>query len=63
MGVAGGSLSLRCAVGGSPSPSKRWLRGGSPLHPRPPFHIDGDALMIRGNLFILKELLNRLFIL
>ncbi|KAJ0177118.1 hypothetical protein K1T71_007127 [Dendrolimus kikuchii] len=48
MGVAGGSLSLRCAVGGSPSPSKRWLRGGSPLHPRPPFHLDGDALTIRG---------------
>ncbi|KAG6445859.1 hypothetical protein O3G_MSEX004154 [Manduca sexta] len=48
MGAAGGSLSLRCVVGGAPPPAKRWLRGGSPLHPRPPFHLDGDALLIRG---------------
>lgn len=50
MGAAGGSLSLRCVVGGAPPPAKRWLRGGTPLHPRPPFHLDGDALLIRGNL-------------
>ncbi|CAB3253560.1 unnamed protein product [Arctia plantaginis] len=48
MGAAGGSLSLRCVVGGAPPPAKRWLRGGTPLHPRPPFHLDGDALLIRG---------------
>ncbi|KAM3964353.1 cell adhesion molecule Dscam2 [Aphomia sociella] len=48
MGAAGGSLSLRCVVGGAPPPSKRWLRSGSPLHPRPPFHLDGDALLIRS---------------
>ncbi|XP_063825275.1 cell adhesion molecule Dscam2-like [Ostrinia nubilalis] len=48
MGAAGTSLSLRCVVGGSPPPAKRWLRGGSPLHPRPPFHLDGDALLIRN---------------
>ncbi|CAG9094267.1 unnamed protein product [Plutella xylostella] len=48
MGAAGGSISLRCVVGGTPPPAKRWLRGGSPLHLRPPFHIDGDALLIRS---------------
>ncbi|XP_052759492.1 cell adhesion molecule Dscam2-like isoform X1 [Galleria mellonella] len=48
MGAAGSSLSLRCVVGGAPPPAKRWLRGGSPLHPRPPFHLDGDALLIRS---------------
>ncbi|XP_037872857.1 cell adhesion molecule Dscam2 isoform X2 [Bombyx mori] len=48
IGTAGGSLSLRCVVGGAPPPAKRWLRGGSPTHPRPPFHLDGDALLIRG---------------
>ncbi|KAL0892915.1 hypothetical protein ABMA27_014593 [Loxostege sticticalis] len=48
MGAAGTSLSLRCVVGGAPPPAKRWLRGGNPLHPRPPFHLDGDALLIRN---------------
>lgn len=48
MGAAGESLSLRCVVGGAPPPAKRWLRGGTPLHPRPPFYLDGDALLIRG---------------
>lgn len=48
MGAAGGLLSLRCVVGGAPPPAKRWLRAGSALHPRPPFHLDGDALLIRG---------------
>lgn len=48
VGAAGGSLSLRCVVGGAPPPAKRWLRGGNPLHPRPPFHLDGDALLLRG---------------
>ncbi|KAJ8730195.1 hypothetical protein PYW07_017233 [Mythimna separata] len=48
LGAAGGSLSLRCVVGGAPPPAKRWLRAGTPLHPRPPFHLDGDALLIRG---------------
>ncbi|XP_072932101.1 cell adhesion molecule Dscam2-like [Epargyreus clarus] len=48
VGAAGGSLTLRCVVGGVPPPAKRWLRGGNPLHPRPPFHLDGDALLIRG---------------
>ncbi|KAI8435829.1 hypothetical protein MSG28_004046 [Choristoneura fumiferana] len=48
VGAAGSSLSLRCVVGGTPPPAKRWLRGGSPLHPRSPFHLDGDALLIRG---------------
>ncbi|XP_045529464.1 Down syndrome cell adhesion molecule-like protein Dscam2 isoform X2 [Pieris brassicae] len=47
-GTAGSALSLRCVVGGVPPPSKRWLRGGSPLHIRTPFHLDGDALMIRN---------------
>ncbi|XP_063362199.1 cell adhesion molecule Dscam2-like isoform X1 [Cydia amplana] len=48
VGAAGGSLSIKCVVGGTPPPIKRWLRGGSPLHPRSPFHLDGDALLIRG---------------
>lgn len=51
MGAAGGSLSLRCVVGGTPPPAKRWLRAGNPLHLRPPFHLDGDALLIRGKQF------------
>ncbi|RVE41964.1 hypothetical protein evm_013388 [Chilo suppressalis] len=48
VGAAGTSMSLRCVVGGTPPPAKRWLRGGTPLHPRPPFHLDGDALLIRN---------------
>ncbi|XP_041978184.1 Down syndrome cell adhesion molecule-like protein Dscam2 isoform X2 [Aricia agestis] len=48
VGAAGSSLSLRCVVGGVPPPAKRWLRGGSPLQPRSPFHLDGDALLIRN---------------
>ncbi|XP_050670945.1 cell adhesion molecule Dscam2-like [Leptidea sinapis] len=48
VGSAGGSLSLRCVVGGVPPPSKRWLRANSPLHTRAPFHLDGDALVIRS---------------
>ncbi|CAG4980130.1 unnamed protein product [Colias eurytheme] len=48
VGSAGAALSLRCAVGGAPPPAKRWLRAGTPLHVRPPFHMDGDALMIRN---------------
>ncbi|KAL4709858.1 hypothetical protein ACJJTC_003821 [Scirpophaga incertulas] len=48
VGSAGGTLSLRCVVGGTPPPAKRWLKGGNSLHPRPPFHLDGDALQIRN---------------
>ncbi|KAI5651983.1 immunoglobulin domain-containing protein [Phthorimaea operculella] len=48
MGAAGGSVYLRCIVGGTPPPAKRWLRAGSPLHLKPPFHLDGDALFIRN---------------
>ncbi|XP_038212053.1 Down syndrome cell adhesion molecule-like protein Dscam2 [Zerene cesonia] len=52
VGSAGAALSLRCAVGGAPPPAKRWLRAGAPLHVRPPFHLDGDALMIRSECLI-----------
>lgn len=48
VGAAGGSLSLRCVVGGVPPPAKRWLRAGNQLHPRSPFQLDGDALLIRS---------------
>lgn len=54
VGAAGGSLSLRCVVGGVPPPAKRWLRGGNPLHPRSPFHLDGDALLIRSKLITIS---------
>ncbi|GBP65092.1 Down syndrome cell adhesion molecule-like protein Dscam2 [Eumeta japonica] len=48
VGTAGEALSIRCVVGGAPPPAKRWLRAGAILHPRPPFYMDGDALVIKG---------------
>lgn len=56
MEAAGSSLSLRCVVGGVPPPAKRWLRAGNPLHPVPPFQLEGDALLIRGIQIVFKSI-------